>query len=115
VQAAVAVIPGCDEASISVVTARQHVRSEAGSGSGSGSGELARVVDALREQTGQGPCLDAHQIPDGPGRRPGQRAARAAVHRPRCRELEVERISSALQRAQELTADAAEALEAAAV
>jgi len=53
VQAAAALIPGCDEGSISVVTGRRHVRSEAASC------ELARVVDALQEQTGQGPCLDA--------------------------------------------------------
>ncbi len=53
VQAAVAVIPGVDEGSISVVTARRHVRSEAASG------ELPRLVDELQERTGQGPCLDA--------------------------------------------------------
>lgn len=53
VQAAVAVIPGVDEGSISVVTARRRVRSEAASG------ELPRLVDELQERTGQGPCLDA--------------------------------------------------------
>ncbi len=53
VHAAVTVIPGCDEGSISIVTARRQVRSEAASG------ELPRLVDELQEQTGQGPCLDA--------------------------------------------------------
>lgn len=53
VQAAVTLIPGCDEGSISVVLGRQKVSSEAASG------ELPRVVDALQERTGQGPCLDA--------------------------------------------------------
>lgn len=53
VQAAVALVPGCDEGSISVVLGRQRVSSEAASG------ELPRVVDALQERVGQGPCLDA--------------------------------------------------------
>ena len=53
VQNAVALIPGCDEGSISVVLGRQKVHSEAASG------ELPRVVDALQERLGQGPCLDA--------------------------------------------------------
>lgn len=53
VQHAVALIPGCDEASISVVIGRKQVDSEAASG------ELPRAVDALQERTGQGPCLDA--------------------------------------------------------
>lgn len=53
VRAAVALIPGCDEGSISVVLARRHVSSQAASG------ELPRVVDRLQEETGQGPCLDA--------------------------------------------------------
>jgi GAF domain-containing protein len=53
VQAAVQLIPGCDEGSISVVLGRRSVTSEAASG------DLPRVVDALQDQTGQGPCLDA--------------------------------------------------------
>ncbi len=53
VRAAVQLIPGCDEGSISVVLNRRHVTSEAASG------ELPRVVDALQNETGQGPCLDA--------------------------------------------------------
>lgn len=53
VQNAVALIPGCDEGSISVVLGRKRVTSEAASG------EMPRVVDALQERVGQGPCLDA--------------------------------------------------------
>lgn len=53
VRAAVALIPGVDEGSISVVMARRSVTSQAASA------ELPRVVDALQEETGQGPCLDA--------------------------------------------------------
>ena len=53
VQAAVQLIPGVDEASISVVVGRTRVTSEAPSG------ELARAVDALQDELGQGPCLDA--------------------------------------------------------
>ena len=53
VQAAVQLIPGADEASISAVLGRQRVTSEAPSG------ELARAVDALQDELGQGPCLDA--------------------------------------------------------
>ncbi len=53
VAAAVELIPGVDEGSISVVLGRRKVMSEAASG------ELPRMVDALQEQTGQGPCLDA--------------------------------------------------------
>jgi hypothetical protein len=53
VRAAVALIPGCQEGSISVVHGRRQIRSQAASS------ELPRVVDALQEQTGQGPCLDA--------------------------------------------------------
>lgn len=53
VEAAVALIPGTEEGSISVVTGRRRVRSEAASG------VLPRRVDALQEATGQGPCLDA--------------------------------------------------------
>jgi transcriptional regulator with GAF, ATPase, and Fis domain len=53
VRAAVMLIPGVDEGSISVVMGRRHVMSQAPSA------ELPRLVDALQEQTGQGPCLDA--------------------------------------------------------
>ncbi len=53
VRAAVELIPGCDEGSISVVRCRRTVTSEAASG------ELPRVVDALQETVQQGPCLDA--------------------------------------------------------
>lgn len=53
VRAAVRLIPGVDEGSISVVLARRNVMSQAPSA------ELPRVVDALQESTGQGPCLDA--------------------------------------------------------
>jgi len=53
VGAAVELIPGVDEGSISVVLGRRKVMLEAASG------ELPRIVDALQEQTGQGPCLDA--------------------------------------------------------
>jgi transcriptional regulator with GAF, ATPase, and Fis domain len=53
VQGAMRLIPGVDEASISVVLARQHIESHAASG------DLPRRVDALQMETGQGPCLDA--------------------------------------------------------
>ncbi|MDP3712577.1 MAG: GAF and ANTAR domain-containing protein [Mycobacteriales bacterium] len=53
VRAAVQLIPGCDEGSISVVLGRRSVTSEAASG------DLPRIVDALQAETGQGPCLDA--------------------------------------------------------
>lgn len=53
VRAAVELIPGCDEGSISVVRGRRTVTSEAASS------ELPRVVDALQEEVQQGPCLDA--------------------------------------------------------
>lgn len=53
VRAAVELIPGVEEGSISMVLDRRHVVSQAPSG------ELPRVVDALQEETGQGPCLDA--------------------------------------------------------
>ena len=53
VTAAVALIPGTEQGSISAVTGRRHVSSEAASG------ELPRIVDALQEETGQGPCLDS--------------------------------------------------------
>lgn len=56
VAAAVAVVPGADEGSISVVTARRQVGSEAPTS------DLAVDVDALQEETGQGPCLDAAYV-----------------------------------------------------
>jgi hypothetical protein len=53
VAAAVAMVPGADEGSISVVTARRQVGSQAPTG------DLPSKVDALQEETQQGPCLDA--------------------------------------------------------
>lgn len=53
VRAAVELVPGCDEGSISVVLGRRRVSSEAASG------KLPRVVDALQERHLEGPCLDA--------------------------------------------------------
>ena len=53
VLAAVGLIPGVDEASISVVTGRRDVTSQ------SPSSDLPRRVDALQSELGEGPCLDA--------------------------------------------------------
>ena len=53
VQAAVQMVPGTDEGSISAVLGRRRVASEAPSG------ELAAAGEALQDQVGQGPCLDA--------------------------------------------------------
>ena len=53
VLAAVRMVPGVDEGSISVVFARQRVTSQAPTG------ELPAQVDAIQEETQQGPCLDA--------------------------------------------------------
>lgn len=53
VAAAVALVPGADEGSISVISGRRQVQSEAASS------EFARQVDALQQEAGQGPCLDA--------------------------------------------------------
>lgn len=53
VEAAVDLIPGVDEGSISLVLGRRRVWSEAATG------RLPRAVDALQEETGQGPCVDA--------------------------------------------------------
>ncbi|MDF9279284.1 GAF and ANTAR domain-containing protein [Arthrobacter sp. EH-1B-1] len=53
VQAAVEIIPGTDEASISVVLGRKNVDSHAPTG------DLPAQVDALQMKVGQGPCLDA--------------------------------------------------------
>jgi GAF domain-containing protein len=53
VQEALAVIPGAQEGSISVIAARRHVTSQGASG------ELPTLVDRLQESVGEGPCLDA--------------------------------------------------------
>jgi hypothetical protein len=53
VRAAVELVPGCDEGSISVVRGRRRVTSEAASG------DLPRVLDALQEALGEGPSLDS--------------------------------------------------------
>ena len=53
VRAAVALIPGVDEGSISVVMGRSAVTSQ------SPSGDLPRRVDAVQAELGEGPCLDA--------------------------------------------------------
>lgn len=53
VAAAIAVVPGAQEASITVVLARRKVTSPVPSG------ELARAVDAIQDELGEGPCLDA--------------------------------------------------------
>jgi hypothetical protein len=53
VRAAVELVPGCDEGSISVVLGRRRVTSQASSG------RLPEVVDELQGRLGQGPCLDA--------------------------------------------------------
>jgi GAF domain-containing protein len=53
VAAAVAMIPGVEEGSISVVLARRQVGSQAATG------ELPAQVDAIQEETQQGPCMDA--------------------------------------------------------
>lgn len=53
VQAALQLIPGADEGSISEVVGRKQV------GSRAPSGELPEKVDGFQSETGQGPCLDA--------------------------------------------------------
>ncbi|GAB3881141.1 GAF and ANTAR domain-containing protein [Terrabacter terrigena] len=53
VRAALQLIPGVDEASISVTIGRRDVTSE------HPSGELPAKVDAVQTETGQGPCIDA--------------------------------------------------------
>ncbi len=53
VRAAVELIPGCDESSISLIVGRRKVSSD------TASSELAREVDRLQEKFGQGPCLNA--------------------------------------------------------
>lgn len=53
VAAAVAMVPGAEEGSISVVTARRRVTSQVPTS------DLPLQVDALQDETRQGPCLDA--------------------------------------------------------
>ncbi len=53
VRAAVALVPGTQEGSVSLVHGRRTVTSEGASG------EMPRVMDQLQEDVGQGPCLDA--------------------------------------------------------
>ncbi len=53
IAAAVAMVPGVDEGSVSVVTGRRNIGSQAPTG------DLPMQVDALQEETQQGPCLDA--------------------------------------------------------
>jgi GAF domain-containing protein len=53
IAAAVAIVPGVDEGSVSVVTGRRSIGSQAPTG------DLPMQVDALQEETQQGPCLDA--------------------------------------------------------
>jgi GAF domain-containing protein len=53
VNLAVAMVPGADEATITMVRARRHVYSAAATG------DLARWFDVLQDETGEGPCLDA--------------------------------------------------------
>ncbi|MEG9249992.1 GAF and ANTAR domain-containing protein [Arthrobacter sp. Soc17.1.1.1] len=64
VRAAIELVPGADEGSISAVTGRRDIQSQAPSS------DLPRKVDALQSKVNQGPCLDAvyeHQtvrVPD---------------------------------------------------
>lgn len=53
VRAAVDLIPGCDEGSVSVVLGRRRVMSQAASG------PLPVAVDLLQEELREGPCIDA--------------------------------------------------------
>lgn len=53
VSAAIELIPGVEEGSISVVMARRRVESRAPSS------ELAKHMDALQSELGEGPCLEA--------------------------------------------------------
>jgi GAF domain-containing protein len=53
VNLAVAMVPGADEATITMVRARRDVYSAAATG------DLARWFDVLQNETGEGPCLDA--------------------------------------------------------
>ncbi|MDQ0735906.1 GAF and ANTAR domain-containing protein [Arthrobacter agilis] len=53
VRAAVTLVPGADEASITLVTGRHRVQSRAPSGN------LVRTLDELQERTREGPCMSA--------------------------------------------------------
>lgn len=53
VRTAVILVPGADEASITLVTGRRGVQSRAPTG------DLARTIDELQERTGEGPCMSA--------------------------------------------------------
>lgn len=53
VATAIDLIPGVDHGSISLVIGRHRIVCEAASG------DLPRAVDAIQEETGQGPCVDA--------------------------------------------------------
>jgi transcriptional regulator with GAF, ATPase, and Fis domain len=53
VRAAVELVPGCEDASVSLVQRRRTVSSDAASG------ELPRRIDALQEELKEGPCIDA--------------------------------------------------------
>lgn len=53
VQEAISLVPGAEEGSISVVTGREHVASQAPSS------DLPATVDRLQEDVGEGPCLEA--------------------------------------------------------
>ena len=53
VRTAVTLVPGADEASITLVAGRHRVQSRAPSG------ELARTLDQLQERTREGPCMSA--------------------------------------------------------
>jgi transcriptional regulator with GAF, ATPase, and Fis domain len=53
VSLAVTMVPGAEEATITMVRARRHVYSAAATG------DLARWFDSLQNETGDGPCLDA--------------------------------------------------------
>jgi len=53
VSLAVVMVPGADEATITMVRARRHVYSAAATG------DLARWFDVLQNETGEGPCLDS--------------------------------------------------------
>ena len=53
VRAAIVLIPGCDEASISMMRSHRRLESRAASG------PLSRAVDALQDSLGEGPCFDS--------------------------------------------------------
>ncbi|WP_082566089.1 GAF and ANTAR domain-containing protein [Arthrobacter sp. Soil782] len=53
VRAAIEMIPGAEEASISVVTGRSKIESHAASD------DLPRLIDALQESLQQGPCIES--------------------------------------------------------